>query len=360
MPASPLPLSAVGAVHSWPQIKGVTRVSTVGTDRLSIRSLGEGVDLYIAIFDIWLEPFRLWWGENRRIVVPILSYATILALALMLLVFAFRQFQRAKASNALGVRIPRRIRVRGARVPHEMGAFVLRYPRWRYAKKDGTRDRRRRENSVVKPWSVLEVGKWCFASRNVLILYDFVSRIRNAGIPVAACKEESHKIRQEHLARVRRQQAASIWEIHSRFAGAYREFEYYCADVFRAHGYSVEVTPASGDGGVDLRMERDGIRTIVECKCFRPNSKVGRPVIQKLVGANQVERAHHTMVVTTARFSDEAVEYARQVGTQLVDGTRLLGMHTRIWKTEPAPLVPESVTLTRDDLLARFPADLRS
>lgn len=39
--------------------------------------------------------------------------------------------------------------------------------------------------------------------------------------------------------------------------------------MFRSLGYTTEVTPASRDGGYDILLRgRDGVMSIVECKCY--------------------------------------------------------------------------------------------
>ena len=47
------------------------------------------------------------------------------------------------------------------------------------------------------------------------------------------------------------------------------DFEYYCADLLRNGGYqNVRVTRASGDFGVDILAERDGITYGIQCKRY--------------------------------------------------------------------------------------------
>lgn len=39
--------------------------------------------------------------------------------------------------------------------------------------------------------------------------------------------------------------------------------------MFHSLGYTTEVTPASRDGGYDILLRgRDGVMSIVECKCY--------------------------------------------------------------------------------------------
>ena len=45
------------------------------------------------------------------------------------------------------------------------------------------------------------------------------------------------------------------------------EFEYYCADLLRKRGFKeVEVTKGSGDYGIDILAERDGVTYAIQCK----------------------------------------------------------------------------------------------
>lgn len=98
------------------------------------------------------------------------------------------------------------------------------------------------------------------------------------------------------------------------------EFEKLVGEIFRLHGFSVIDVQATGDAGRDLILEKDGNRTIVECK--HQKGSVGRPVIQKLHSAVVVDhKAERGIVVTTGRFSKQAQEYVKQqnIPIELVD-----------------------------------------
>ncbi len=82
----------------------------------------------------------------------------------------------------------------------------------------------------------------------------------------------------------------------------------------------------SGDGGIDgiIKEDRLGLDTIyIQAK--RWQGPVGRPEIQKFVGALQGHRAHKGVFITSSTFTAEAREYAGQIGTTvvLIDGTQL-------------------------------------
>ncbi len=87
----------------------------------------------------------------------------------------------------------------------------------------------------------------------------------------------------------------------------------------------------SGDEGIDGIIDEDrlGLDTIyVQAKKWDANSVVGRPEIQKFVGALQGQRAKKGIFITTTRFSNEAREYASNIDTKvvLIDGKRLTSL----------------------------------
>lgn len=109
-------------------------------------------------------------------------------------------------------------------------------------------------------------------------------------------------------------------------------FEQLVVDVLVAMGYggsrkeAAQRTKTSGDGGIDgiIKEDRLGLDTIyVQAK--RWENAVGRPEIQKFVGALQGKRAPKGIFITTSSFTKEAEEYASQVQNTvvLVDGVQL-------------------------------------
>lgn len=82
----------------------------------------------------------------------------------------------------------------------------------------------------------------------------------------------------------------------------------------------------SGDGGIDgiIKEDRLGLDTIyIQAK--RWQGVVGRPEIQKFVGALQGKRANKGVFITSSSFTADAREYAAQIGTTvvLIDGEQL-------------------------------------
>ncbi|MDD6154986.1 MAG: restriction endonuclease [Eubacteriales bacterium] len=90
------------------------------------------------------------------------------------------------------------------------------------------------------------------------------------------------------------------------------------------------VTQPSNDGGIDGIIKEDqlGFSSIyIQAKQWAVDSTVGKPEIQKFVGALQGQQAQKGLFITTARFSRGAWEYANNLlGAKivLVDGPALM------------------------------------
>jgi restriction system protein len=111
---------------------------------------------------------------------------------------------------------------------------------------------------------------------------------------------------------------------------SWREFEMLVGEGFRLQGYQVLETGGGGaDGGVDLVLTRPGKngseKFLVQCKQWRA-FKVGVDVVRELYGVMAARGAAGGFVVTSGRFTDEAVSFASGRNVKLVDGPKLHGL----------------------------------
>ena len=98
------------------------------------------------------------------------------------------------------------------------------------------------------------------------------------------------------------------------------EFEEYVATLLRFLGYQkVRLTPRGNDKGRDVEAEDNGVRIVAECKNYK-KSKVGRPEIQKFMGAMEDAQAVTGFVFTTGKFSPQAQEMAIKHRIVPIDG----------------------------------------
>lgn len=111
---------------------------------------------------------------------------------------------------------------------------------------------------------------------------------------------------------------------------SWREFEMLVGEGFRLQGYQVVETGGGGaDGGVDLVLTKPGKnggeKFLVQCKQWRA-FKVGVDVVRELYGVMAARGATGGFVVTSGRFTDEAVSFASGRNVNLVDGPKLYGL----------------------------------
>ncbi|MEN1928438.1 restriction endonuclease [Luteimonas sp. MJ250] len=103
------------------------------------------------------------------------------------------------------------------------------------------------------------------------------------------------------------------------------------ADYYRGQSYAVEHCGTGGraarfDGGVDLRLRRDGETILVQCKHWNAY-QVPHNAVHQLLGIMVNEQATGAIVVTSGEFTRAAIEAATRHGhVQLVDGDDLRRM----------------------------------
>lgn len=197
-------------------------------------------------------------------------------------------------------------------LPLARNSYVLRFPSWRYANNNGTRDQRRKGNRINWKSSCLLIDSYQIFMKNPLQMVRLVRRLREQGIEIAPCSQEIEKQRELHKCQ-KTYRSGSSSELHSRFQDDPFEFEEYCAALFRAMGRQAQTTRRTNDGGYDVIVsDANGQHGIVECKCYAPDSKIGRPMLQKLVGACMAypTRLDYLVFITTSDFSEEAKTFA--------------------------------------------------
>ena len=100
-----------------------------------------------------------------------------------------------------------------------------------------------------------------------------------------------------------------------------REFEDYMAEVFRKQGYEVVLTPTSGDQGVDLLLNKPGLRVAVQLKRYQ--KAVSNKAVQEIHSGVDFYDADEGWVITTSTYTRSARELATKLGIRLIDGSEL-------------------------------------
>lgn len=103
-----------------------------------------------------------------------------------------------------------------------------------------------------------------------------------------------------------------------------RQFEHYLGHLFKAHGFTVQVTRAAGDYGADLVIVKNGKKIAVQAK--RYSKTVGLKAVQEVKASIAHYGASEGWVVANREYSDEAYSLAKSNNIQLINREQLIEM----------------------------------
>jgi restriction system protein len=99
----------------------------------------------------------------------------------------------------------------------------------------------------------------------------------------------------------------------------WQDFERQMAVVYRQKGYQVEETGGGGaDGGIDLKLFKNGRTTVVQCKHWK-TWKVNVKPIRELFGVMAAEGADSAIFITSGRYTGDALKFAEGQPIELID-----------------------------------------
>ncbi len=117
-------------------------------------------------------------------------------------------------------------------------------------------------------------------------------------------------------------------------------FEAELARLFHQAGYRVQLTPPSGDKGVDILLQRDGRTTIVQCKATA--KPVGPAVAREVYGTLVSTGADEAILATIGGLSTGAREFLRDKPVHVMTLSEILAL-----QADP-PSYPDRLRLTRE------------
>ncbi len=99
------------------------------------------------------------------------------------------------------------------------------------------------------------------------------------------------------------------------------EFEIYCADLIRSLGWNARVTKGSGDQGVDVVADREGMCVVFQCKFY--SSPVGNSAVQEIAAGRAFEHAQFGAVLSNQSYTPAAKQLAKATNVQLLNPLQL-------------------------------------
>lgn len=103
----------------------------------------------------------------------------------------------------------------------------------------------------------------------------------------------------------------------------WRMFEKFISGCFKEQGYKTTLTSATNDGGKDIIVEKNGVKTYIECKYWQTGHSIGRELIQKLAGAAMMDGVKNAIFITTSSYHSNAYDAARALNSN--------GFNIQLW-----------------------------
>ena len=147
------------------------------------------------------------------------------------------------------------------------------------------------------------------------------SRIRDEQEYQRRVREQEIAAQKERAEYIRRLRQSNIEKIDC-MEGF--EFEEYVAALLSDLGYETSTTKKSGDFGVDIIVERNGEKIIIQTK--RYSQKVSVSAIQEISAAQSFYRIYNAWVVTNNYFTEPAIKLAKANNINLVNRDALISL----------------------------------
>ena len=94
------------------------------------------------------------------------------------------------------------------------------------------------------------------------------------------------------------------------------QFEFWVAESLRHFGWDASPTIGSGDQGVDVTAQKEGVTLAIQCKRFA--GSVGNKAVQEIVAGRAYYGLAHGVVISTGSYTKSAHELAQSCGIALL------------------------------------------
>lgn len=94
------------------------------------------------------------------------------------------------------------------------------------------------------------------------------------------------------------------------------EYEYFCCEQFKKHGWNARLTKVTGDQGADIIASNSTYNVVVQCKLY--SSNVGNKAVQEVYSARRYQDADHAIVISNAGYTTSAKELAHSLKVLLL------------------------------------------
>lgn len=107
-------------------------------------------------------------------------------------------------------------------------------------------------------------------------------------------------------------------------------FETFCKRRLERCGWTVSLTPQSGDQGVDLLAQKDGLQVAIQCKKY--SKSVGNRAVQEIIAGAMYYNISQMAVVTTSQYTNPAHDLALSANVKLIHYSELESLYDMLIK----------------------------
>ncbi len=122
----------------------------------------------------------------------------------------------------------------------------------------------------------------------------------------------------------------------------WRNFEELVAESYRRQGYRVAEGGFGADGGIDLELRKSDESVLVQCKQWKAQ-KVGVSVVREMFGVLSASNADKVIVITSGRYTQQAIDFAYDKPMVLVDGNELLSLIHGVQTTTKVEVTKQAI-----------------
>jgi len=101
------------------------------------------------------------------------------------------------------------------------------------------------------------------------------------------------------------------------------QFEEFVMRIFEALGLKGNLTPVTGDGGIDIELiSPHGKKAIAQCKRYNSEQTIGVRDVRELLGAMVHSNSSYGFFVTTSTYTEQAIDLSKGKPLVLIDGSQ--------------------------------------
>lgn len=109
-------------------------------------------------------------------------------------------------------------------------------------------------------------------------------------------------------------------------------FEREVSAIYRELGYKTKTTKAIGEGGVDIRLWKDEVYSIVQCKNVL--IRTDEPTVKSLLETMQKESASKAILICSGGFTPKARDFSKRKPVELLDLNQFLELVNIVYPQE--------------------------